>query len=341
MRAPTILHRLGVVVESSVRRLGLWGACLLLVFLGACEPAGQNAYPAKPITFLVPWKAGGGTDTASRALAAVLQDELGQSVNVVNRTGGGGIVGHLALRRAAPDGYTLGAITVEITMMHWTGLTTLGYSSYTPLALVTVNPSGITVRSDAPWQSVDDLIADIRQTPGAITASGTSRGGIWDLCRIGFLEAVGLPESSMPWVPSQGAAPALQELLAGGVDVVTAAVAETNALRKAGRVRTLAVMAEQRLSIAQNIPTLKELGIPYASDGGWMVVAAPEDLPEARAQLLRSALRRAFTRRDFQEPLQTAGYQLRHLTGNELEAFLEDQDNTNGILMERAGLTVQ
>lgn len=311
---------------------------LLPVLLVGCRTSTDQAWPNRPITLIVPWKAGGGTDTASRALAAVLKDELGQSVNVVNRTGGGGIVGHLALHQSRPDGYTLGAVTVEITMMHWTGLTPLTYTGYTPLALVTMNPSAITVRADAPWQSVDELVDALRTTPGTITASGTSRGGIWDLCRIGFLEAAGVEESAMPWVPSQGAAPALQELLAGGVDVVTSALAETNALRRAGRVRTLAVMSEERLPVAPDIPTLKELGIDYASAGGWMALAAPRRLPVAVREQLQAAVRRALVKPAFRNPLEQAGFRLHHLTGTPLDVFLEEQDFNNGLLMERAGL---
>lgn len=321
------------------RRHVLWAWVLLgPILLSSCQPAAEQAWPNRPITLVVPWKAGGGTDTASRALAAVLQDELGQSINVVNRTGGGGIVGHLALQQARPDGYTLGAITVEITMAHWTGITPLTYSRYTPLALVTINPSAITVRSDAPWQSIDDLVRDIGASPGTILASGTARGGIWDLCRIGFLQAAGLDEADMPWVPSQGAAPALQELLAGGVQVVTTALAETNALRQAGRVRTLAVMSEERLPMAPDVPTLKELGIDYASAGGWMVLGAPPNLPEPIQQQLRAAIRRAVVNPAFRDPLERAGFQLRHLTGVPLDTFLEEQDFNNGLLMERAGL---
>lgn len=336
MRAQMVLPRLGVVVDRGI----VWIIGLLLVTLSACQTNVERAYPSRPLTVIVPWKAGGGTDTATRALAAVLQDELEQPVNVVNRTGGGGIVGHYALSQAQPDGYTLGAITVEITMMHWTGLTPLDYSDYSPIALVTVNPSAITVRSDAPWESVHDLIAALRENPGTITASGTSLGGIWDLCRIGFLEAVGLEQTAMPWVPSQGAAPALQELLAGGVDVVTASLAETDALRRAGRVRTLALMASERLSVAPDVPTLSELGIDYASEGGWMVLAAPANLPNARLELLRVAVWNASRQPEFSVPLERAGFRLQHLTGDALHSFLQEEDLRNGILLNEAGLAL-
>src|SRR5215210_9262431 len=102
----------------------------------AFSAAAVAAYPERPITLIVPWAAGGGTDATARIIGALLEKELGQPVNVVNRTGGSGVVGHQAIASAAPDGYTIGMATVEIGMMHWQGLTPLKGSSYTPIALV-------------------------------------------------------------------------------------------------------------------------------------------------------------------------------------------------------------
>ena len=93
------------------------------------------AYPERPITLIVPWGAGGGTDATGRMIGSLLEKELGQPVNVINRTGGSGVVGHSAIARAKPDGYTIGVATVEIGMMHWAGLTELTGKDYTPIAL--------------------------------------------------------------------------------------------------------------------------------------------------------------------------------------------------------------
>lgn len=313
----------------------LLAACL---FAG-CQPSSttKQAYPARPIRYIVPWNPGGGTDTSSRALAAVLQEALGQPVNVLNRTGGGGVIGHLALSQARPDGYTLGAVTVEITMMHTMGLTDLTYENYTPLALLMNNPAAITVRADAPWDTLDDLLADLRAQPGDHLASGTSRGGIWDLARIGFLKAAGLPENAMPWVPSQGAAPALQELLAGGVSVVTAALAETDALRKAGQVKVLAVMADDRLDVAPDVPTLKEQGIDW-SLGGWVAIGAPAGLPDDVRATLNEAIRTVANDPAYQDPLRQAGFHLQFLPAEDFAVFIKEQDRVNGELLRLAGL---
>src|ERR1044072_1819558 len=111
------------------------------------KPASAQAYPARPVTVIVPWGAGGGTDATARIVAALLEEALGQAVNVVTRPGRSGVVGHTAIATAQPDGYTIGMLTVEISMMHWQGLTELAPRSYTPLALMNEDPPGIQVSS--------------------------------------------------------------------------------------------------------------------------------------------------------------------------------------------------
>ena len=117
----------------SLFRRGLAVAALALL---AFAQAAFAAYPDRPITLIVPWGAGGGTDATARIIGSLLEKELGQPVNVVNRVGGSGVVGHSGIAQAAPDGYTIGIITVEIGMMHWQGLTELSGASYTPIGLV-------------------------------------------------------------------------------------------------------------------------------------------------------------------------------------------------------------
>lgn len=158
------------------RRLLIAGA---FAALAACAlPAAAQNYPSRPIQLIVPWGAGGGTDATARIIGSLMEKELGQPVNVVNRTGGSGVVGHAAIASAPPDGYTIGLATVEIGMMHWQGLTELTGASYTPIGLVNADPAGIQVRADAPYKNVQDLLAAIKANPGKFKASGTGQGGI-------------------------------------------------------------------------------------------------------------------------------------------------------------------
>jgi len=179
------------------------------VGLSTRQAFAQAGYPNRPITLVVPWGAGGGTDATARIVGAILEKDFGQPVNVVNRTGGSGVVGHSAIATAAPDGYTIGMITVEITMMHHQGLTDLKPTSYTPLALMNEDPPGVQVKADSPYKTVKDLADAIKAAPaGKFKASGTGQGGIWHLALIGWLQAMGLKPDHVAWVPSNGAAPA-------------------------------------------------------------------------------------------------------------------------------------
>src|ERR1043166_8973079 len=196
-------------------------AALLAISLGALAQ-----YPQRPIQLIVPWGAGGGTDATARILGALLESELKQPVIVANRAGGSGVVGHQAIASAQADGYTIGMITVEITMMHHVGLTPLKYSDYTAIGLVNADPAGITVKTESPYKSTRDLIAAIKANPGKMKASGTGQGGIWHLAIAGLLKDQGIDPAALPWVPSNGAAPGMQDMIAGGVDVVPCSIPE-------------------------------------------------------------------------------------------------------------------
>ena len=232
----------------------------------------------------MPWAAGGGTDATARIIGALLEKELGQPVNVVNRTGGSGVVGHAAIAGAAPDGYTIGMITVEIGMMHWQGLTELTGASFTPLGLVNADPAGIEVAADAPYKNVSDLVAAIKANPGKLKASGTGQGGIWHLAIAGMLQDMKVDPASVPWVPSNGAAPGLQDLVAGGVQIAPVSLPEARSLIDAGKVKSLAVMADQPSALYPNVPTLKAATGSNWTMAAWRGMAAPEGHPRRCAR---------------------------------------------------------
>ena len=175
--------------------------------LSLCGNALAQSYPSRPITMIVPWGAGGGTDATARIVAALMEKEIGQPVNVVNRTGGNGVVGHSAITTAPADGYTIGMITVEISMMHWAGLTQLSPTDYTPISLMNIDPAGVTVRADAPYKNLGDLVTAIKANPGKFKASGTGQGGIWHLALAGMLNDLKIPTNAVPWVPLYGCLP--------------------------------------------------------------------------------------------------------------------------------------
>ena len=299
----------------------------------------QGNYPARPVTVICPWGAGGGTDATARIVAAVLERELGQPFNVVNRTGGSGVVGHSAIATANPDGYTLGIITVEISMMHWAGLTELTPKNYTPLALMNEDPPGIQVKSDSPYKTVKELADAIKASPpGKIKASGTGQGGIWHLALVGWLQAMGLKPDHVAWVPSNGAAPAMQDLAAGGLDLTTCSVPEARAIIEAGKARSLAIMAPERNPQFPDIPTLKEaMGVDYKT-GAWRGLAGPKNLPQPIAEKLTASLKKVFDSKEYKEFMSNRGFGMIWGDAVAFEKFMEAGDKQMGDAMKAAGI---
>ena len=277
--------------------LGTLGALALAFAAGSA----QAAWPERPITLIVPWGAGGGTDATARIIGSLLEKELGQPVNVVNRTGGSGVVGHQAIATAAPDGYTIGLITVEIAMMHWQGLTDLTPASYTPIGLVNMDPAGLQVRADSPYKTASDVVAAIKANPGKFKASGTGQGGIWHLAVAGMLKDLGVDPAGLPWVPSNGAAPGLQDLVAGGVEVVPCSLPEARSLIDAGKVRSLAIMADAPAALYPSVPTLKAATGSDWKLGAWRGIAAPKAIPPEARDKLAAAIRKIAAAKEYTE----------------------------------------
>lgn len=296
-----------------------------LLVLGVAAWAQQ--YPVRPITVVVPWSPGGSTDLTARALAPVLERELRVPVQVVNRTGGGGAIGHGAIARARPDGYTIGIITLEVVLPAWVGQTKIDASQFTPISLLVLNPVSVVVRRDAKWRSLQELIADVRANPGRYKASGTARFGSYDYARLGFLRALGLQDTALPWVPAQGAASALQELVAGGVDVAFVAIGEASGLVRSGEARYLAFMTERRFPGFVEVPTVKELGVNWTF-ASFLMMAGPRGLGGDVVERLDRAVARAVGDGEFIRFMNNANLVVAYLGRTKAKEFLEERAAT-------------
>jgi tripartite-type tricarboxylate transporter receptor subunit TctC len=310
---------------------------IAVVFSLGLTSASAADYPQRPITLICPWGAGGGTDAVSRIIATLLKKDLGVPVNVVNRTGGSGAVGHTAMATAKPDGYTIGMPTVEITMMHWMGLTKITYRDMTPVAMVNFDPAGINVRTDSPWKTYKDLEMYVRDNPGQLKDSGTGHGGIWHLAMAGWMKAIGLPPDAIKWIPSKGAAPALQDLMAGGIEMSTCSLPEAATLIDAGKVRPLAVMAAQKDPKFPEVPTLKELGIDWTC-GAWRGIAAPKGTPKEIVAVLEKAIEKVVKSDEFVKFMKNRGFGIYYLNTADFAQALAQADKDNGEIMKAAGI---
>ena len=230
-------------------------------------------------------------------------------------------------------------ITVEITMMHWQGLTELNPKSYTPLALMNEDPPGVTVNSSSPYKTVKELADAIKAAPaGKLKASGTGQGGIWHLALVGWLKAMGLAPNHVAWVPSNGAAPAMQDLAAGGLDLCTCSIPEARALIEAGKARALALMGPERNPVFKDIPTLKEaMGIDY-STGAWRGIAGPKGLPQDVATKLTASLKKVWNSKEFKDFMSNRGFGVVWGDAAQFASFMDKGDAQMGDAMKAAGL---
>jgi tripartite-type tricarboxylate transporter receptor subunit TctC len=280
-------------------------ALLLASLAVGCRSAGD--FPNRPITLICPWSVGGGTDRITRQIASQLERELGVPVNVVNASGGAGVTGHTRGALARPDGYTMTMITSELNMLHWRGLTNITHRDFRPLMRVNRDYAALFVREDAPWLSVDDLENTIRDNPRSLRAAGTAFGGIWHVALAGWLIHGDMNPTDVVWISLNGSAPSLQELMAGGVEIVSCSVPEARSLLDAGRIRCLTVMSEERLPSVSDVPTLAETGSDWTTFT-WRGLALPRGVAEERAAILENAVRRVVTSDEFRQFCERAGF---------------------------------
>ncbi len=320
------------------RRQLLASALLGLLSVVSVLPAAAQNYPVRPITLVVPWGAGGGTDATARIIGSLLEKDLGQPVNVVNRTGGSGVVGHAAIASAQPDGYTIGLATVEIGMMHWQGLTDLTSASYTPIGLVNADPAGVQVRADSPYKTVNELLAAIKANPGKFKASGTGQGGIWHLAIAGLLRDQKIDPAALPWVPSNGAAPGLQDMMAGGIEVAPVSLPEARSLIDAGKVKSLAIMNDKPSALYPNVPTLKAaIGSDWTM-AAWRGIVAPKGLPAPVRDKLAEAVRKVATSKEYNDFMSSRGFGVIYAGPDDFAKFMVKSNTELGATMKAVGL---
>jgi tripartite-type tricarboxylate transporter receptor subunit TctC len=319
-------------------RRSLIAGAFAAVALAAAFPATAQNYPARPITLIVPWGAGGGTDATARIIGSLMEKELGQPVTVVNRTGGSGVVGHAAIAASPPDGYTIGLATVEIGMMHWQGLTDLSGASYTPIGLVNADPASINVRADAPYKTVQDLLAAIKANPGKFKASGTGQGGIWHLAIAGLLRDQKIDPQSVAWVPSNGAAPGLQDMVAGGIEIAPVSLPEARSLIDAGKVKSLAIMNDKPAALYPNVPTLKSaIGSDWTM-AAWRGIVAPKGIPADVRNKLAATVQKVANSKEYTDFMASRGFGVVYASSEDFGKFMAKSDAELGATMKAVGI---
>lgn len=313
---------------------------LLLLFMFIPLFAGgqgdkEPAFPKKDIMAICPWSAGGGTDTIFRALARETEPFLGTGINVTNKTGGGGAVGHGAGINAKADGYTVTMITFEILSLPPQGLVPFTYKDYDLLMRVNMDPAAITVSADAPYDTLEEFVAYAKAHPGEINIGHSGPGSVWQIA--GGIVAEKM-DFKAKFVPYDGAAPAVTALVGGHIQAVTVSPAEVRGQVEAGTLKMLGVMSDERIAQFPNVPTLKEMGIDV-SFGTWRGLAVPAGTPEDVRKILTAAFKKGMDSPSFVKFAENAGLGLAYLSAEDFEKDLEASSKNVANVMKSLGLT--
>jgi tripartite-type tricarboxylate transporter receptor subunit TctC len=263
-------------------------------------PARSQDYPARPIKIIVPLAAGGLADTLARIVSQRLAEASGHAVVVDNRPGAAGAVGAEAAARAPADGYTLfmGGLSTNAVLAHLVKLNFDPAKDLVPITHVATFPNVLVVTPDLPAKSVQELVLYARANPGKLSNASQGSAASGHLVGEQFKQLAGI---QMVHVPYRGAAPAIQDLIAGHVQVMFDSVSLQAPLIKDGKTRALAVLTSQRLESLHDVPTMAEAGFGEMQSGTWFGMFAPAGAPRAAIDWVNSETRKAFAAADVRQ----------------------------------------
>ena len=313
-------------------------AVALVLVMSMATVASAAEYPAKGISVICPWAAGGGTDAVLRAFCDALGKQLGVTLTVDNRTGGGGIIGHQAIADADNDGYSIGMITFEISTYTHLGTSQLTYADYEPLCRVNTDAAAITVNAEwAKKNGITDMASFVeycKANPG-VQMGGSSNASVWHIAGGYLMDAADIELQMITY--QEGAATAVQNAASGFIQGVTVSLGEARAFIESGHLICLGVMDTQRNSLFPDVPTCQEQGfdVVYATQRG---LALPLGVDAEIKAKLEAACAAAIEDPDFVTFMNNGGYTIAYQNGADYGAFLEKSQTDVGAAMEVLGL---
>lgn len=277
---------------ASPRRRTLLAGMAAGIALHAAAPAAAQSFPSRPLRLIVPFPAGGGTDAMARALGDALARDLGQPVIVDNKSGAGTVIGNDAVAKSPPDGYTLllntSAIAI-VSSLH----PRLPYppeTAFAPVTLLGRAPNVAVVRTGSPLRSAADFLAQARARPGQMSYGSAGNGTSTHLAAE-LLKSVAT--LNVPHVPYRGAAPVMNDVMAGQIDLAFGTLPSVAPLLAGGKLRALAVTSDKRSPLLPDVPTFAEAGVKGYDADVWYGVFVPGATPAAIVEQLHAAIRRA------------------------------------------------
>ena len=318
-------------------------AGLLLAASLVAGSAGAQTFPTKQITLVVPFAAGGPTDTLARILTERMGRTLGQTVIVENTTGAAGTIGVGRVARAAPDGYTIG-------IGHWSThvvnpaiypLTFDILNDFEPLGMIATNPQVLVSRKDFPANDLRTLIAQVKANGDKTTAGTAGVGAASHIGGLYFEEKTG---TKLRFIPYRGGGPALQDLVAGQIDIMFDQAANSIPQIQAGKIKVFAVTAKQRMKAMPDIPTVDEAGLPGLYIAVWHGMWAPKGTPKPVLARLSAAIQEALADPQVRERFEALGQEIpepAQQTPQALRAYHEAEIKLWWPLIKAAGIKIE
>jgi tripartite-type tricarboxylate transporter receptor subunit TctC len=309
-----------------------------LLFFFTVHGWGQDAYPSKPITMVVPFPPGGVAEIVGRPLAVELEKSLRQPVVLINRPGAGGAVGMASVARAPGDGYTLlmglSSISIFPISDRINGKTpAYELKDFAPIALLTADPTVLVVRTDGPYKTLKDFVDAAKANPGKINYSSSGVYGTLHVSMEIFANAAGI---KLFHVPYQGGGPAVTALLGGQVEALASGPAPAIGQIRGGKMRALASWSSERLALLPEIPTFKELGYD-AEFYIWTGVFAPATTPPNILLRIRNAVKEAANSAEFKAAMEKVQTPVAYLDAPEFQKYWERDAARLKVALEKIG----
>lgn len=307
--------------------LGLLLSFSMLTFAGT--------FPEKQITIVAQAAAGGATDANCRTMGAAIEPILGVPIVVINKTGAGGAVAMSYVASREPDGYTIGHLPVEVSMLEQLGYADVNPNNFELICRTGYIPASVTVNAKSPWQTFEEFIQYAKENPGVITVGNSGIGSIWHIAAAKLEKEFGI---EFTHVPFSGASTMKTALMGGHIACSTASPMENAGAIESGDLRMLAVMAGERSALFPEVPTLKELGYDLETSA-WLGFGCPKNTPEDVMETLVNAFRKGYESEIFQTMCKTRGIELGWMEPEEFYDFAMEEYELYKELIPELGIS--
>ncbi|MCC8189861.1 MAG: tripartite tricarboxylate transporter substrate binding protein [Planctomycetes bacterium] len=321
--------------KRQLKTLGALAAALLFVGVGVRAGDGPGGYPNKPVNFIVPWGAGGGSDIGCRILAGVAEKYLGAPLVVQNKPGAGGAIGWASLAASRPDGYTIALNNIPaMVLVPLMNQVNYDFRDFEPIMLLVDDPALLMVRKGGKFETFDEFLAYARENPGLLTVGTSGAGTDSHLVVEMMSDVMGVKLNPIAF---DGANQSVTSMLGGHTDASLPKTSEALSALESGEAILLGVFNPERLEEYPDLPTMKEQGvdISYSSARG---LVAPKGTPPEIVAYLRDRLHEATQDPEYIEKMRNAGLPIRYMDGAEFKAYYMDQYNGFKPVVERLGL---